>query len=84
MPYTAMQSHWEEGSTLSLIIDGETYYTAAEAARYLGVSRDTFIRNVKPLLQPYKHGALRREYFRKADLERHRGIHPAEDGQEQN
>ena len=64
---------------MPLQIDGETYYTAAEAARYLGVSRDAFTRNVKPHLQSYKHGALRREYFRRSDLEGYRGIHAVEE-----
>ncbi|HYU77305.1 MAG TPA: helix-turn-helix domain-containing protein [Ktedonobacteraceae bacterium] len=63
-------------------INGETYYTAAEAARYLGVSRDAFTRNVKPHLQPYKHGALRREYFRRSDLDEYRGIRPVEEDEQ--
>lgn len=63
----------------SIEIGGETYYTAAEAARYLGVSRDSFMRNVKPRLQSYKHGALRREYFLRADLDEFRGIHPTDE-----
>jgi excisionase family DNA binding protein len=67
---------------LPIEIDGQTYYTATEAARYLDVSRDTFNRNVKPQLQSYKHGALRREYFRKADLDRFRGVHPSDQDEE--
>jgi excisionase family DNA binding protein len=62
---------------LPLEIDGEIYYTAAEAARYLSIARDTFYRNVKDRLQTYRHGALRREYFRQSDLDRFRGVHPA-------
>jgi hypothetical protein len=65
-------------------MNGETYYTASEAARYLGVSRDAFTRNVKPHLRPYKHGALKREYFRLSDLGKYRGIRPVEEGQDQN
>jgi hypothetical protein len=35
-------------------------------------------------VRPYKHGALRREYFRQSDLNEYRGIHPVEeDGQDQ-
>ncbi len=60
-------------------VGGETYYTAAEAARYLGVSRDSFMRNVKPRLRSYKHGALRREYFLRADLDEFRGIRPTDE-----
>ena len=63
-------------------MNGETYFTAAEAARYLGVSRDSFNRNVKPRLQSYKHGALRREYFRKAKLDEFRGIYPTDEGEQ--
>jgi excisionase family DNA binding protein len=72
---------WEV-NTLPLEINGEIYYTAAEAARYLDVSRDTFYRNVKDKLQVYRHGALRREYFRQSDLDRYRGIYPENDDQE--
>jgi excisionase family DNA binding protein len=57
----------------------ETYYTAAEAARYLGISRDTFYRNVRDRLRVYKHGALRRDYFLQSELDRFRGVHPAEE-----
>lgn len=64
---------------MPLEIDGEKYYTAAEAARYLGISRDTFYRNVKDNLRPYKHGALKRDYFRQSDLDRYKGIYPASD-----
>lgn len=60
-------------------VNGDLYYTAAEAARYLGVSRDAFLRNVKPHLQPYKHGGLRREYYRGSDLDEYKGIHPLEE-----
>ncbi len=63
-------------------INGVIYYTAAEAARYLGVSRDAFTRNVKPHLQSYKHGALRREYFRQSDLDAYRGIRPVEEDEQ--
>jgi excisionase family DNA binding protein len=75
--YTTI-TNFEEVNVVPRQIDGETYYTAAEAARYLGVSRDAFTRNVKPHLRPYKHGALRREYFRRTDLDGYRGIHPVE------
>lgn len=60
-------------------IDEETYYTAAEAARYLSISRDTFYRNVRDKIQIYKHGALKRDYFRQSELDKFRGISPAEE-----
>lgn len=63
-------------------IDGETYYTAAEAARYLGISRDTFYRNVREKIQVYKHGALRRDYFRQSELDKFKGIYPAEENRD--
>ncbi len=59
-------------------IDGEIYCTAAEAARQLGISRDTFNRNVAPHLQQYKFGALRRIYYRQSDLDQLRGPYPIE------
>ena len=59
-------------------VDGEIYYTAAEAARDLGISRDTFHRNVSPHLQQYKFGVLRRIYYRQADLEQFRGVQAIE------
>lgn len=62
-------------------IDGETYYTATEAARYLGIARDTFYRNVRDNIQAYKQGALRRDYFRESDLARFKGIYPADSNQ---
>ncbi len=58
--------------------DGEKYYTAAEAAEYLGISRPTFNKNVKPNLPEYKHGALRRIVYRQSDLDKFKGIHPVE------
>jgi excisionase family DNA binding protein len=61
------------------IVDGETYYTASEAARYLGIARDTFNRNVKDKLPVYSLGALRRDFFRQSDLDKYKGARPAED-----
>ncbi len=62
-------------------VDGEIYYTAAEAARYLHISRDTFYRNVKNKLQSYKHGALRREYFLRSELKKYSGVHPTNENE---
>lgn len=67
---------------MPITVDGERYYTAKEAAEYLNISRDTFYRNVKRRLQAYHHGALRREYFRQSDLDRYKGIHPAEEDEQ--
>jgi excisionase family DNA binding protein len=59
-----------------LVIDNETYYTAAEAARYLHISRDTFYENVKGKLQPYQHGFRKRVYYRESDLDKLQNVHP--------
>jgi excisionase family DNA binding protein len=61
---------------LPLQISGENYLTAAEAARYLGIARETFYKNVKGRLQPYQHGILKRVYYRQSDLDRLQSIHP--------
>lgn len=71
-----------EVNILPIRVDGESYYTAKEAAEYLGISRDTFYRNVKDRLPTYNYGALRREYFRQSDLDRYKGIRPAEEDRE--
>ncbi len=63
---------------MSLEVEGETYFTASEAAQYLHISRDTFYENVKDKLQQYKPGALKRVYYRKSDLEKFRGLQPTE------
>jgi hypothetical protein len=64
---------------LPRVADGETYYTASEAARYLAIARDTFNRNVKDKISVYYLGALRREYYRQSDLDRYKGARPAEE-----
>jgi len=66
---------------MSLEVDGEQYFSATEAAKYLSISRDTFYENVRDKLQPYKHGALKRVYYRRADLDKIKDIVPIE-GQE--
>lgn len=64
---------------MTRVADGETYYTASEAARYLGIARDTFNRNVRDKIPVYHLGALRREYFRQSDLDKYKGARPVED-----
>jgi hypothetical protein len=54
---------------LPIEIDHVTYYTAAEAARYLSIARGTFAQNVRPKLQAYTFATLKRTYYRKLDLE---------------
>jgi excisionase family DNA binding protein len=66
------------GEILPLVVEGENYYTAKEAAEYLGIARDTFYRNIRNRLPTYHYGAFRRDYFRQSDLDRYKGIRPAE------
>jgi hypothetical protein len=60
------------------IVDGETYLTANEAAKRLGIVRDTFQRNVAPHLKPYIFGALRWTYYKQSDVDRFAGPRPKE------
>jgi excisionase family DNA binding protein len=65
------------------VADGEMYYTATEAARYLNIARDTFNRNVRDRIPIYHLGALRREYYRQSDLDRYKGARPAEENEQE-
>ena len=67
---------------MPLIIEGETYLSAAEAAKYLGISRPTFYQNIQPYISEYKHGALRRIYYRQSELDRFRGIRKLDSDEE--
>jgi len=78
MEYDPIHHRTYGGELLPIAVNGENYYTAKEAAEYLGIARDTFYRNVKNRLPTYQYGAFRREYFRQSDLDRYRGIRPAE------
>ena len=51
--------------------NGRTYYTVSMAARYLGISQNSFYRNVRSKIQIYKHGALKRDYFLLSDLDKY-------------
>ena len=68
---------------MALIIDGERYLSAAEAAKYLGVSRPTFYQNVQPHIPEYKPGALKRTHYRQSDLDAYKGVRKV-DGNEEN
>lgn len=60
-------------------VEGEIYHTATEAAKYLGISKDTFYQNVKNRLKSYKLGAFKRIYYRQSDLDRiKRNVTPLE------
>ena len=60
----------------------ETYYTVNEALAYLGIARDTLYRRIdEGKLQKYRHGAKNRVYFRLADLQALKELHPANKSQ---
>jgi hypothetical protein len=61
-------------------IEGELYYNASEAADYLGISRPTFNKNVKPYLPEYRYGAFRRVVYRESDLDHYRGVRRVDNG----
>lgn len=67
---------------MTIVINGETYYTLNEAASYLGVSRETFYQRYKPHLQAYKQGPLKRQYYRETDLKEINQIRPVTDDEE--
>lgn len=67
---------------MPLTIDGETYLSAAEAAKYLGISRPTFYQNIQPRIPEYKHGALKRTYYRQSDLDTFRGMRKIDSDEE--
>ncbi len=54
--------------------DGEIYYSAVEAAAYLGISRPTFNKNVRSQLPEYRIGAFRRVVYRQSDLDQYKGV----------
>ena len=60
------------------IVADETYLTANEAAKRLGIVRDTFQRNVAPHLKAYIFGALRWTYYKQSDVNRFAGPRPKE------
>jgi excisionase family DNA binding protein len=49
--------------------DGETYYNATEAAKYLSISKDTFYRSVKDRLPYYRLGHSTRAHYRKSEID---------------
>jgi excisionase family DNA binding protein len=60
-------------------INNETYYSVKEACAYLGITRDTLYRRINEgRLQRYTHGVKNRVYFRLADLDALRELHPTD------
>jgi excisionase family DNA binding protein len=64
-------------------MNNETYYSVNEACEYLGIARDTLYRRIKEgRLQKYTYGLKNRVYFRLADLDALKELHPAETDRE--
>lgn len=59
-------------------VDDEEYLLAAEAARFLGVSRVKFYDDCQPLLHPCKVGVLKRWHYRKSELAAINRVQPVE------
>ena len=57
-------------------IDGEIYYNAASAARYLRISRFMFYYNVKARMQIYRMEACKWSLYKQSDLEKFRSVLP--------
>jgi hypothetical protein len=55
-------------------INGEVFYTAKDAANYLGIRRPMFYANVKPQVHAYQFASRRRLLYRQADLEPFRQV----------
>lgn len=64
---------------LPITVDNRIYITAAEAARRLHISRDTFRRNVSSQLRQYRFGALRSIYYLQSDVDTYSGPQEIED-----
>jgi len=66
---------------MSRIVDDKEFFTVDEAKDYLGISRNTFYRNVRKLLKEYNFDGKKIPFFSKAELDRFkRGEIQLEDG----
>lgn len=63
----------QEVIVLPMTVDNQTYLTATEAARRLGIARGTFNQNVAVHLHQYKFGALRRVYYLQSEVDAYNG-----------
>jgi hypothetical protein len=59
-------------------VNGEWYLTAIEAARYLGISREKFYKNVKDRLQQHTLGVWNRPRYKQSELDVLNAPHPRE------
>jgi citrate synthase len=61
-----------------IVIDGEEYLTAEEAARLLGVKLASFYAYVsRGRVESYRQGMKRRRLYRRSDVEALLEVHPA-------
>jgi len=61
-----------------IVIDGEAYVESEEAARLLGVKRETLYAYVsRGLLRSYRQGIKRQRLYRRADIEELLRLAPA-------
>lgn len=73
-----VKSSGKREGVMTIVINGERYYTVKEAAEYLGISRPTFYDNIQPKIQQHRPRALRRVYYRESDLDKFKGIESSE------
>jgi ACT domain-containing protein len=66
-----------------IIREKETYLTATEAAKHLGIARGTFYRQYKDSLQEYTVGKRKRIYYRLAQIEEINSVEPVSNVVEQ-
>lgn len=57
-------------------LDGEIYYNAASAARYLCITRFMFYYNVKKRVQAYTREGYSRLLYKRSELEKFRSVEP--------
>jgi hypothetical protein len=67
---------------MSMIIDGEEYYSIEESCKFLGgISRETLRRRAdEAKIQKYSRGVTRRVYYRKSDLDKLNKLRPVDRG----
>ncbi len=57
-----------------MVVDGERYCNAKEAANYLGINRCMFYNNVQERIKRYQIGARKRKMYKVAELDMFIGI----------
>jgi hypothetical protein len=62
--------------------EGKKLYNATEAAKFIGSSREQFLKNLAGQLQTYRVGAGRRDLYLEDDLLPYKGVRPATESPE--